>query len=545
MTTTTDLQTVLHRRSFLEGDALTRARALLDTDGVRVLCGPFDRIESPWLQPQGIVPQSDDGVVIAHGTVDGRPAVIASIEQGFQGGGTGEVSGAKIASALRMAAQDTRNGKPTAAVLLLETGGVRLQEANLGLNAVAEICSAVLDLRNVAPVIGMVAGEVGCFGGMSIAAGLCTRLIVTPQGRIGLNGPAVIEEEAGIDEFDSVDRALIWRIDGGTRRTECGLADDLVPDDADQLRAKVSAAIAAGVPDEDDYRSRGLDALRARIEAARPAPPPDADVPSSSASRGRTWLRALALSPPTEVIPSVLRADDTDATYLAVVPDPSNPFHRARHGEVGLTEAYALACAVDDVVRADAASNQKRAIVAVVDLPSQAYGRIEETVGLHQAIAFTVDAYHRARNAGHPVVALVVGSALSGGFLAHGLQAQQILALDDPGVQIHAMHSSAAARITQRTVDELEQLAKTILPLSYDVRDWAQLGMCDGLLAVSQADHPTNDDVEIARNAVAGAIAAARTGPRDLSNRLDSDDAVRNRKASRAIRTKIAEQWPS
>src|SRR6185312_3568862 len=97
---------------------------------------------------------------------------------------------------------------------LLETGGVRLQEANLGLNAVAEICSAVLELRLLAPVIGVVAGQVGCFGGDSLAAA-CTHLIVTPQGRIGLNGPAVIEQEAGMAEFDSSDRALIWAIDGG------------------------------------------------------------------------------------------------------------------------------------------------------------------------------------------------------------------------------------------------------------------------------------------------------------------------------------------
>ena len=132
-----DWQQILARRSFLEGDALDRARALLDPDGVRVLCGPFDRLESPWLEPQGIVPQADDGVVIARGTVDGRPAVIASIEQGFQGGGTGEVSGAKISQALhwRPGCQPRRD---TAAVLLFETGGVRLQEANLGLNAVAE-----------------------------------------------------------------------------------------------------------------------------------------------------------------------------------------------------------------------------------------------------------------------------------------------------------------------------------------------------------------------------------------------------------------------
>ena len=111
MTTTVDWQHILNRRSFLEYDARARAEALLDPGSMRVLCGPFDRLESPWLEPQGIVPQSDDGVVIARGTVDGHAVVVASVEQGFQGGGTGEVSGAKISQALRLAAADSRTGR--------------------------------------------------------------------------------------------------------------------------------------------------------------------------------------------------------------------------------------------------------------------------------------------------------------------------------------------------------------------------------------------------------------------------------------------------
>jgi malonate decarboxylase beta subunit len=561
---TTDWQQILERHSFLEGDALERATALLDPGSARVLCGPFDRLESPWLEPQGIVPQADDGVVVALGTLGGQPAVIASIEQRFQGGGTGEVSGAKISQALRLAADDSRAGTPTAAVLLFETGGVRLQEANLGLNAVAEICSAVLDLRPLAPVVGLISGEVGSFGGMSIAAGLCTRLVITPQGRIGLNGPAVIEQEAGIDEFDSGDRALIWSIDGGEQRAATGLADTLVADDSDLIRAAVLDAVAAGPLPAGSHRSERLDALGSRLAGIDPRNPPAPQdlrqlwgsafevtevteslqpaaprTATGSTSRGLRWLAALAGTEPVAVIPSVVRADTATATYLAVVPDPQNPFHRARNGEVGLTESWALATAVQSVIAADT----ERAIVAVVDLPSQAYGRIEEMAGLHHAIATAVDAYHRARNAGHPIVAIVVGHALSGGFLAHGLQAQQILALDDPGVEIHAMHKSAAARITLRTVDELDELAKTIVPLSYNVSDWAQLGLCDGLLTVSDADDPTTADIEAVRRAVDAAIDAARSGPRDLSNRLDSPGALTNRKASRAIRDAMCAQW--
>jgi malonate decarboxylase beta subunit len=102
---------------------------------------------SPWLAPQGVVPQSDDGMVVARGTINGQSAVVIAIEGTFQGGSMGEVSGAKMAAALELAAEDNRNGIPTQAVLCLETGGVRLQEANLGLAAIADIHAAIVDLR--------------------------------------------------------------------------------------------------------------------------------------------------------------------------------------------------------------------------------------------------------------------------------------------------------------------------------------------------------------------------------------------------------------
>jgi malonate decarboxylase beta subunit len=560
-------ETLLARTSFIELDALGRATALADPGSLRVLCGPFERVESPWLEPQGVTPQADDGTVIARARIDGQPVVIASIEQRFLGGGTGEVSGAKISQALLRAVADSLGGTNTPAVILFETGGVRLQEANLGLNAVAEICSAVLDLRPHAPVIGVVAGQVGSFGGMSIVAGLCTRLIATPEARIGLNGPEVIEQEAGIAEFDSSDRGLVWAIDGGEHRHAIGLTDALVPDDVETIRTEVSAAIGAGVPDPSAYRSRRVDVLESRLKTIDPTNPPEpADLPAlwgaeyepvngaapsatskstgvQAVSRGWRWLQALTGLPPERVIPSVVRILTESALYLAVVPDPDNPYHRAREGQVGLTESVALAQAVSTLIDLDREASTKRAIVAIVDLPSQAYGRIEEMVGLHQALATAVDVYHRARTAGHPVVTIVVGTALSGGFLTHGLQANQILALNDAGVEIHAMHKEAAARITLRTPAQLDALAQTITPMSYQVKDWATLGFCDGLLDVENADSPTEIDVDSVSRAIKAAIENARLGPRDLSNRLDSPGAIKTRQASRRVREVITQQW--
>src|SRR5277367_6467759 len=105
--------------------ARERVRAILDAGTFREMLGPFDRIKSPWLPLQGIVAQADDGVVLARGTLDGNPALMAAIESAFQGGSTGEVSGAKIARALELACRDCEQGRPVLPVLLLETGGVR------------------------------------------------------------------------------------------------------------------------------------------------------------------------------------------------------------------------------------------------------------------------------------------------------------------------------------------------------------------------------------------------------------------------------------
>jgi len=247
----TDSTRLLQQHSFVELGARQRARALLDDGSFRELVDPFDRRVSPWVAKPGVVPQADDGVVIAKGTIEGKPVVICAIEGGFQGGSMGEVGGAKMAGALELAAEDNRKGIPTAAVLLLETGGVRLQEANLGLAAIADIHAAIVDLRRYQPVIGVVAGSVGCFGGMSIAAALCSYLVVTQEARLGLNGPQVIEQEAGIEEYDSRDRPFIWSLTGGEQRFASGLVDAFVADDISAIQQQVHALLHKGKPEQE------------------------------------------------------------------------------------------------------------------------------------------------------------------------------------------------------------------------------------------------------------------------------------------------------
>jgi malonate decarboxylase beta subunit len=545
------------RLSLIELCGRERAKALLDPGSFRELLDPFERMESPHLAPQGIVPQSDDGVTVARGTIDAEPAVVISVEGSFLGGGIGEVSGAKIAGALELALRDNEQGARVRPVLLLDTGGVRLQEANFGLLAIAEICAAVAALRRYIPIVAVIPGMIGCFGGMSIVTGLCSHVIMTREGRLGLNGPEVIELEAGIEELDSTDRLLIWQTIGGAERCSEGLADRLVDDDA----AAISEAVRSVYRQDEwaSHRCAKTDEYLQRLIAA--APPhvrkiagqktAGAHSDETQLSRGRIWFQALASGVPIQTFPdrpsdSILCADvEADGElirYIAIVPDRVNPYPRARNGELGLLEGWTIAHYVREAVETDR-DEQRRAIVLIVDVPGQAYGCVEELHGLHQACAAAVDAYAAARMAGHPLVALLVGNAISGAFLAHGLQANVLLAFDDLQVNVQVMSKKSAARVTRRTIAELEAAAKEVPATAYDIHSFAKLGALDKLIDGIDFHSPGPADVHRVREELASALTKARHMGCDLRQRLNSPSALTGRQASIRVRERLSQQW--
>ncbi|MEN2248699.1 biotin-independent malonate decarboxylase subunit beta, partial [Enterococcus lactis] len=79
-----------------------------------------------------------------------------------------------------------------------------------GLLSISELGKINIALKQYEPVIGLIPGRVGSFGGKSITSPLRSYLIATKKARVGLNGPEVIEQEAGVREFDSSDKELIW-----------------------------------------------------------------------------------------------------------------------------------------------------------------------------------------------------------------------------------------------------------------------------------------------------------------------------------------------
>jgi len=265
--------------------------------------------------------------------------------------------------------------------------------------------------------------------------------------------------------------------------------------------------------------------------------------------RGRIWFRALTgEDTPMKGDPgSVLTADAAlgpeSARFLCVVPDPEGRFPCVRRGEVGLEEAYTLAFRIHELMEQDANVGRKRPIVAIVDVKSQAYGRREETAAIFLAAATAADAYATARMKGHPVLALIAGSAFSGGFLTHGFQANRILSFDDRDIVIHAMHREAAARITLRSVEDLDRLGHEVIPMSYDVQDYAKLGLLHKLIHIEAPDTPSPATVAQVRQDLCDAILDARAGATDLRSRIESKDARETRKAGLAARALMEKQW--
>ena len=536
--------------SFAEKTARERARAVLDPGTFRELLDPFARIESPHLPMQGLVPQSDDGLVIARGKIRDKDSLVLSLEGGFQGGSVGEVNGAKIAGALEAVLKQVRSGTLIFPVLLFDTGGIRLQEANLGLLAISEIHSAIVALRNFVPVIGVIAGQVGCFGGMGIAAALCSFLVGTEIGRLGLNGPEVIEQEVGVSEFDSRDRILVWQTIGCRRRFDMGQIDKLVDDSVNAVASALGETIslraiqAAGV---GPTRTRNFARQLQKIHEYPVADRMTVTASSAEPSRGLQWFNALIENYVPVAKGKSLLVEDVQwgnelVRAISVVPDPNARFPRARQGQVGLEEGWGIAQAIWEAIKSDEV-RMRRALLAIVDVPGQAFGFHEEAVGIHLSLAAAVDAYIAARELGHPIVTLIVGKAISGAFLAHGLQASEILALDDDRIEIHVMSEASVARVTRRSPKQVSELARIVPSTARDVRSFAELGGVDRLLRVNNPDLRDAQSVESVRREILQAIQRVRAVPTEPRTRLDLHSADATRKMSRRVRQEIETQW--
>jgi len=252
--------------SFYEADARERIHGLLDKGSFTEFVGPARRIISPHLAQLDQPGAFDDGIVVGAGRLKGRDVLVAAQQGQFMGGGVGEVHGAKLTGLLERAVAV----RPDAVLLLLDSGGVRLHEANAGLIAISEIMRAVLATRAAGiPVYALIGSGNGAFGGMGIVARCCTAVVMSEEGRLSLSGPEVIETVRGVEEFDARDRALVWRVTGGKHRYLIGDAVQLVPDRIEAFGDAAMSLLTAHTEADDPLQAIEQEHARlaARIDA--------------------------------------------------------------------------------------------------------------------------------------------------------------------------------------------------------------------------------------------------------------------------------------
>lgn len=257
--------------SFLESNARDRAIGLVDEGSFVELVGPFDRFCSPHLVTLGEAVEFDDGIVTGVGKVGQRPVFVISQEGRFIGGSVGEVGGAKMVGTIDQAIAfydsliaefpNLPDAQRPLVAISFETGGVRLHEANAGLLAHAEVMDAIQRARHKVPIVTLIGSRIGCFGGMGFVAAATDAIIMSEFGRLGLTGPEVIEQEMGKDEFDSSNRALVYRTTGGRHKFLMGDCNFLVDDTVASFRAQLTELTKLSIAEFEPLRRIGSEVL--------------------------------------------------------------------------------------------------------------------------------------------------------------------------------------------------------------------------------------------------------------------------------------------
>lgn len=260
----------LQKNSFLEATARDRARGLVDAGTFTELLNPKQRMSSPHLPVLGEAVAFDDGIVTGVGLIGKHPVFVVSQEGRFIGGSIGEVNGAKMVATIKLALQayedikakypnELEARRPLVAISF-ETGGVRLHESNAGLLAHAEVMDAFQDCRGKLPIVAVIGSKVGAFGGMGFVAAATDVVVMSEQGRLGLTGPEVIEQELGKDEFDAGNKALVYRTTGAKHKYIMQDCNYLVTDTVGsfyQVLAKV-----ADIPMNEIEKMRRIGSLK-------------------------------------------------------------------------------------------------------------------------------------------------------------------------------------------------------------------------------------------------------------------------------------------
>src|SRR5690606_29846327 len=164
-----------------------------------------------------------DGVVVGHGTIDGRQVCVYSQDFTVFGGSLGEVHGQKITKVQDLA---LRTGVPL--IGISDGGGARIQEGVAALTQFAEMFRRNVAASGVIPQISLILGPSA--GGAVYSPALTDFIVMADQtSNMFITGPDVIRTVTGEDvDFETLGGAR-------THNTRSGVAHYMGSDEDDAL----------------------------------------------------------------------------------------------------------------------------------------------------------------------------------------------------------------------------------------------------------------------------------------------------------------------
>jgi acetyl-CoA carboxylase carboxyltransferase component len=129
-----------------------------------------------------------DGLVMGTATVDGRPVAVMSYDYSVLAGTQGIMNHRKTDRLLELAGRER-----LPVVMFAEGGGGRPGDTDTTAVAQLDVPTFRLaaELSGQVPLVAIVSGY--CFAGNAALAGACDVIIATPDARLGMGGPAMIE----------------------------------------------------------------------------------------------------------------------------------------------------------------------------------------------------------------------------------------------------------------------------------------------------------------------------------------------------------------
>jgi len=144
----------------------------------------------------GAKAQPGDGVLTAHGRIDGRPVCCYAQDASFAGGSLGEAHAHSIVELLRLA---KRSRVPV--IGFIESAGARMQEGLAALSGYGAIFREHVSLSGEVPQISILCGPSA--GGACYGPALTDFVIMSGAAAMFLTGPAVVSEVTG-EQIDIV-----------------------------------------------------------------------------------------------------------------------------------------------------------------------------------------------------------------------------------------------------------------------------------------------------------------------------------------------------